>query len=202
MDEATRGQVINDLGKSSGAIALVPLLETFLRNADYTTDLSDESSVVNGDCPSNRSPDCAMSSEANSWSSTSMPWRIVSIQTEIDPRTLQVNRRFHKSHALPPDVRKSMLQLAEKAHHIMTSQMPFETGTFNKKTRFSCRLTFTFPTLGSDIDGPVKRTIDATFRGMREALDDPNINDTRIVELWITKRVGTPSLAIEVDVVA
>ncbi len=54
----------------------------------------------------------------------------------------------------------------------------------------------TFPTNNSDIDGPVKRTIDAVFRGMRKAVDMVEVNDLRVVDLHVTKFTGEPGLHI------
>jgi hypothetical protein len=59
---------------------------------------------------------------------------------------------------------------------------------------------FAFPTAASDIDGPVKRCMDAVFRGMREVWDVPHVNDARVYNLSVDKHVDpTPSLAIRVD---
>lgn len=58
---------------------------------------------------------------------------------------------------------------------------------------------FTFPTAASDIDGPVKRTMDAVFRGMRATWDVSHVNDSRVYNLQVDKHLGQPSLAIRVD---
>jgi hypothetical protein len=202
MGVPTRVREVTDLVRLLDAIGVPFHSETFRHLQDYIMDSSDGSKRANVDLASKALPDSPPSLAPISSLNTSPPYTLLSIQSGMDVRLLQVNRRYHKSHALPPDVRKSMDDLRSLAQWTMAAQMPFETGTFSKKTRFTVSLTFTFPTLGSDIDGPIKRTLDSVFRGMREAYDDPNINDTRIIELHVTKRVGEPSLAIEVDVVA
>lgn len=58
--------------------------------------------------------------------------------------------------------------------------------------RFGVSLTFQFTSGQSDIDGPVKRTIDATFRALRVLTDSPKANDARVYLLSVQKQVGDP----------
>lgn len=41
--------------------------------------------------------------------------------------------------------------------------------------------------------------MDAVFRGMREAVDVPAINDARVIEMAVTKRIGLPRIYISVE---
>jgi Holliday junction resolvase RusA-like endonuclease len=51
-----------------------------------------------------------------------------------------------------------------------------------------------------DIDGPLKRTIDAVFQGLRRSWNKTWVNDGRIVTLHVEKYTTTeePGLAIHV----
>jgi hypothetical protein len=122
--------------------------------------------------------------------STDTPLPIVAIVSAVDPRDLQANRRFKNSHVLPTPVRKAMTHLEQLSY----TQVATTRWKPTRSTRYAVDLTFTFPTANSDIDGPIKRTIDAVFRGMRRACDHPSVNDARVVELHVTKRTGTPGL--------
>ena len=117
---------------------------------------------------------------------------LINIQTQIDPRNLQANKRYKHSHVLPTQVRQAMKRLERMAQDQLSESSWLPTPT----TRYAVRLSVTFPTANSDIDGPVKRTIDAVFRGMRKAVDMVEVNDLRVVDLHVTKSTGEPGLHI------
>lgn len=113
----------------------------------------------------------------------------------IDPRNLQVNRRIKGGHWVPTEVKSAMKQLD------MLVTPWFNAGWVPTKTSlYSVTLSYTFPTMRSDLDGPVKRTLDAVFGAMRRETNSPFANDSRVVSLDITKIVGEPSLSIRLEV--
>lgn len=119
-----------------------------------------------------------------------MPSDLINIQEAIDPRLLQVNRRLKGGHWIKPETKAAMDQLSLLA----AQQVSGRTWIPTKMSRFVVSLEFTFPTSNSDIDGPIKRTIDAVFTGMRKVVDLPHVNDSRITSLWVRKFVGEPFL--------
>lgn len=80
------------------------------------------------------------------------------------------------------------------------SSLAAEQATFtpDKDIRFALDLSYTFPSMRGDVDGPVKRTIDAVFRGFRRRIDSSFVNDGRVIWLRATKLVGSPATDIEV----
>lgn len=80
------------------------------------------------------------------------------------------------------------------------SSLAAEQATFtpDKDIRFALDLSYTFPSMRGDVDGPVKRTIDAVFRGFRRRIDSSFVNDGRVTHVRAKKFVGTPATVVEV----
>lgn len=102
-----------------------------------------------------------------------------------------MNNRFRGSHVTPKKVRAAMDEL---------SSLAAEQATFtpDKDIRFALDLSYTFPSMRGDVDGPVKRTIDAVFRGFRRRIDSSFVNDGRVTHVRAKKFVGTPATVVEV----
>lgn len=99
---------------------------------------------------------------------------------------LLVNKRYKHSHALPKVVKLAMGQVQSEAmHEAATARFSPE-----KNDTYVVTITFYFTSMRGDIDGPIKRTVDAFFAGIRDYLDEAYINDGRIVDLAVSKRVA------------
>lgn len=59
------------------------------------------------------------------------------------------------------------------------------------------KLVFWFPTRASDIDGPIKRALDAVEQGIKDAGCD--WNDNRITSLVVYKEIGHPRMEVFLD---
>jgi len=72
-----------------------------------------------------------------------------------------------------------------------------------KDALYRMDIQFFLPSMRGDIDGPIKRTIDAVFAGARRFYDKPWVNDGRIVTLHVEKFVQPdPGLAIHLGYLA
>lgn len=115
--------------------------------------------------------------------------QIIRINSEIDPRLFQVNRRIKGGHWIKPETRKAM----EDLESITYTQMEYEPPS---NCLYRLELDFTFPTMNSDVDGPIKRVVDSVFRGMRRKFDVTWVNDARVVHIKARKRKGNPATSI------
>lgn len=121
--------------------------------------------------------------------------QIIDLDMDLDPKLLQVNRRLKGGHWVPTEVKQAMQTLQDYSR-IQIQQSGWVP---SKDQHYRVTLNLTFSNRNSDIDGPVKRTMDAVFRGMREAVDVPAINDARVIEMAVTKRIGLPRIYISVE---
>jgi len=70
----------------------------------------------------------------------------------------------------------------------------------NPKERYAVHLIFCFPTSSSDVDGPVKRTVDSVFKGMRKVHDHSYVNDARVDLITARKMYGLGQTFVEIVV--
>jgi len=124
-----------------------------------------------------------------------MPQRILDITLPIDPRLLQVNRRIKGGHWIKPEVREAMQQMFDGTIAYL-EKYPVE---LNKDVRFRADLSYWFPNRQSDLDGPIKRTLDSCFRALRSSTERPEANDARIDILCVFKFVGPPRVSVVVE---
>jgi hypothetical protein len=118
---------------------------------------------------------------------------ILELELAVDPRELQVNRRYRDNHALTPEVRAAMQTIQGQVFDAVHEQPDFRlAGTYELALRFS------FLTMASDIDGPVKRTIDAIALGINMALTYRGrvFNDNEICVLHVSKSLGKPGMSL------
>jgi hypothetical protein len=99
------------------------------------------------------------------------------------------NNRFKFKHTLTPEVRQAMDQLAEM---FRTGAEEIEWNPHPDAT-YRVDIILFLPTMRGDLDGPIKRLIDASFRGLRQYRDVTWINDGRVIELHAEKIIGPPT---------
>lgn len=102
----------------------------------------------------------------------------------VDPKELRVNLRFLSNGTLPPSVREAMKQTRETVERHADEQ-GWEVA--NGKDRYGAQFQFTMNDLRADLDGPLKRGMDAITSGLK-------INDGRIDEIHLRRAVGEPSI--------
>lgn len=136
----------------------------------------------------------APGSQKNIWVLSVTQWVCNLTNIAVDPRHLQVNRRIKTGHWVPTEVKRAM----QTVGNLVAADVPTD-WTPTRDTRYAAELRFVFPSSRSDIDGPVKRTIDAAFAAIREKTGSPFANDSRVVRLLVTKGVGTePNLSLAI----
>lgn len=110
------------------------------------------------------------------------------LSLKIDPRDLAANVRYRGSHALPAKARKAHRHMCEAVGEFL------KTVDYVAPQSTALYLTFTFPSRRSDIDGPIKRTIDGLERGLKHW--DVEWNDNRIDDLKVNRKIGEPGIEI------
>jgi Holliday junction resolvase RusA-like endonuclease len=113
----------------------------------------------------------------------------LTVHSNVNPGDLGVNLRFKGKQVIHPRARAAQNALIEDVKQAV-EKIP----EFNPEYGIAGVL-FVFTSKRFDIDGPLKRTLDALERGIKAA--GYNWNDSRIKEVYITKEVGeTPMLSI------
>lgn len=110
----------------------------------------------------------------------------IHLELKIDPRDLAINLRYRGSHALPAKARKAHQRICEAVGEWIKSH------DYQPCDRCEVYLEFTFPSRRSDIDGPIKRTIDGLERGLKDW--DIDWNDNRVEKLHVIRKIGPDPL--------
>ena len=115
----------------------------------------------------------------------------------ISPLDLLVNTRTKHSHWIKPEVRAAMKSIEEL--FLVGAEVVSWHPPRNSLYRADCQLWF--PSLRGDIDGPVKRLIDAAFKGLRRYCDETWVHDGRLVSLHVEKYIdrAMPGLALRIS---
>lgn len=122
---------------------------------------------------------------------------ILLIQSDVDPRSLAINKRYKTNAVLPAEVRTAKVNLMDDVYEAIMRTTRSE---WSPPSVAMVQLTFSFPTRKNDIDGPIKHSLDALQDGIRKAGYD--WNDRAIDQLKVEKWTGPPGLQIyltEVD---
>lgn len=114
----------------------------------------------------------------------------VVVSSAVNPKEGRVNIRYRDITKLPPLIAKFINQLTTDAANAAKEQ-GWEPGT---KSRLSVELVITMDDRRADLDGPLKRTLDALAAGLR-------FNDSRVDYLSLRRRVGTPGIVAVVTTV-
>lgn len=123
-------------------------------------------------------------------STTPAPSSLI-VSVEVNPLDLLANRRFKYSHALPKETKAAMGRVADAAF----AAASIHDWRPDKDSHYSVELLFSLRGLRGDVDGPVKRTIDGLFQGLRRHHDQAWVNDGRVLRVVAEKRVSdTPSV--------
>ncbi len=119
----------------------------------------------------------------------------LTLDADVDPRKLQINKRYKHSQNLPIDVKHAMRTIQGRVFDEVVGKSAFQ---FHKT--YDMSLWFFFPTMASDIDGPIKHTIDAVEAGINQAMQflrrGEKFNDNDICVLTVYKKVGPPGIAV------
>lgn len=105
----------------------------------------------------------------------------------VDPKSLRVNIRFQSNRTLPPIVRKAM----EDTKRVLEQDAIAQDWEVRPLDRYAMRLDIIMNDKRADLDGPIKRTIDAIADGLQ-------INDQKIDELHVYRHVGNPGIGYAV----
>jgi hypothetical protein len=101
---------------------------------------------------------------------------------KVDPGELGVNIRFKRSQAIHPRAKKAQRALVEAI------KKEIEGRPYEPCSRCYLSLVFTFANNRFDVDGPVKRTMDAVEMALKEL--GHKWNDRKVVEVRMAKQVG------------
>jgi hypothetical protein len=87
------------------------------------------------------------------------------VKSDVDPRSLAINKRYRNNSVLPAEVRNAKINLMDDVYEAVMRGTRKEWGPPNPAS--------VILTLGlsrkSDLDGPVKHTLDALQDGLRKA---------------------------------
>lgn len=115
---------------------------------------------------------------------------------DLDPRDLAINLRFKGKTVVHPrnkaaqgKIRDAVSDWIEKDWEKWGEDMRWQPPKPAKML-----LQFTFPTAANDVDGPVKRTMDAVERGIKQM--GLTWNDNQVVDLRVLKYKGEPRMSI------
>lgn len=95
----------------------------------------------------------------------------------LDPSDVRANIRFYNNGTLPPGVSKAMKAISEYCAGIAA-----ETGWEPGDAYVGMDLTFYMTSRRQDVDGPLKRAMDAIAQGM-------GFNDNRVQEVSVRRRI-------------
>lgn len=106
---------------------------------------------------------------------------LLQVWSNVDPRELQINRRFKKSQFIHPRARAAQRQLADDIRAAIAPDY--------QPCRDDCavHLILHYPDRRSDIDGPIKRVLDALEMAVKEA--GYAWHDGRIDHLRVSRRL-------------
>ena len=113
--------------------------------------------------------------------------RSFSLDTDLDPRGLAINLRFRNKQIIHPRVRA-----AQDALITLIKQAIQKGGEYEPCRDCAVELVYTFPTTASDIDGPIKRTLDAIQMAHKSL--GHTWHDNRISHLNVVKTKGEPGM--------
>lgn len=106
------------------------------------------------------------------------------LMAKVDPGKLGVNLRFRNSQTIHPEARKAQRALADAIKKEITER-PYD---YEPCQRCYLSLVFTFGSNRFDVDGPVKRTMDAVEMALKEL--GHAWNDRKVVEVRMSKQTG------------
>lgn len=117
------------------------------------------------------------------------------VRSPTNPLDVRVNSRFYGSQALPPAVREGILAIFHDTQRAVEEQ-GYDPGL----GYVQMDITFTFASNRGDIDGPLKRTIDAVADGIKRS-GYPKFHDGKVKKLVVRRRTAADeggSIGIEV----
>jgi Holliday junction resolvase RusA-like endonuclease len=114
------------------------------------------------------------------------------LHLDVDPRDLAINRRFKGKPVIHPRVREAMDEVV-----IHTKQAIQGEVDYIPCKDCGVRIIFGFPSRRSDIDGPLKRFLDA-IQEAHKALD-LDWNDNRISKLVVEREITWPGIVMKMD---
>lgn len=123
----------------------------------------------------------------------------LTVRSAVNPLDIRINTRYKSSQFVPEPVKAAVRLIIADVEDAVRSQ-----GWVPPRTRpVKVTVLFTFPTLAGDIDGPIKRCLDALAKGIKNAAD-PSFDDKYIHELHVfrfaaSKGGGEPGIFIEVE---
>lgn len=104
------------------------------------------------------------------------------VDSKVDPGDMGVNLRFRGNQVIHPRAREARDTLVRDIVHAADGQLI----DLGKDTWVS--MSFTFRTRRFDIDGPIKRTLDALQLAMKQEVGyDDGWNDNRVTAIYVTK---------------
>lgn len=103
--------------------------------------------------------------------------------SDVNPLDLRVNIRYKGTQFVPKEVKEAVKALHDDTIRAIFAQkwQPF-------KGPATVRLWFNFPGPRGDIDGPIKRTLDALQDGIVKVHGPRSFDDGRIWDLIVAKR--------------
>lgn len=107
----------------------------------------------------------------------------MALRSVVSPADLGVNIHYRDSSVTHPRVRAAQDWLTIELKERMSQH-----GIYKLPKPARVELYFHFPTRGYDLDGPVKRTIDAIETAAKA--QDIDWNDNWVTELFVRKRYG------------
>lgn len=99
----------------------------------------------------------------------------------VKPEDLSRNIQYRNSGVLPPRPRKAMARVSELVERAAREQ------EYIPGRKVAIFLSFPFGSKRSDVDGPIKRTIDAIEKGLRAAGPDESWNDRSVHAVQATR---------------
>ena len=120
-----------------------------------------------------------------------MTWHL-HLNLDVDPRDLAINLRFKGKPVIHPRVRAAMDEVV-----VHTKQAIQDEVDYTPCKDCVVRIIFRFPSRRSDIDGPLKRFLDA-IQEAHKALG-LDWNDNRISKLVVVRDITRPGIVMTMD---
>ena len=111
------------------------------------------------------------------------------VESGVDPRDLRANIRHRGSQALPKRVKDAMINLQDDVFEAAINQLNYVPAPKN-----IIAMTFAFPNMRCDLDGPLKHSLDAIQHGLQKA--GHAFDDRSIWEIHLGRIIGEPGISI------
>lgn len=109
------------------------------------------------------------------------PMGITVVAHGVKPEDLSRNIQYRNSGVLPPRPRAAMKRVAELVERAVSRS------NYHPGREVVVSLEFPFTSSRSDVDGPIKRTIDAVQQGVRAAYPDEKWDDKAVTQVLAKK---------------